>query len=92
MLDVQVDSTDPLTVYVAGSAGFSKSVDGGDHWVNSNSGLYGGGYMSDFVLDPLKRSILYAASSQGVYKSTDGGASWNLSNSGLPTPPTRCPY
>ncbi len=53
-----------------------KSVDNGDTWTSSDSGLELNANSAPFLFDD--DSTLYAASSnKGVFKSTDGGSNWN---------------
>ena len=70
-------------VYVAGSGGLHKSIDGGASWTNVRSD-----HVSDALMDPVHPDTIYAAVwSSGIFRSKDGGGSWSDFNAGLPTGP-----
>jgi photosystem II stability/assembly factor-like uncharacterized protein len=75
-----VDPATPRAIYAGTQGeGVFKSLDGGDTWSRSGSGLPKSEVngVNAFAFDARRHTILYAAvSSYGVYKSTDGGASW----------------
>ncbi|MDP4280834.1 MAG: BACON domain-containing carbohydrate-binding protein [Bacteroidota bacterium] len=56
--------------------GVYKSVDGGNAWEASNSGM-GNVTVGMMLIHPSNPDILLAATSSGIYKSTDGGLTWN---------------
>lgn len=72
--------------------GLYKSIDEGQNWASSNSGLpidtgwYPGGYYYyNHVYDILiHESGMYAGTQKGVYFSDDNGSHWNAINQGLP--------
>jgi photosystem II stability/assembly factor-like uncharacterized protein len=79
-----VDSLNSNTIY-AGTT-FSKvvkSLDGGYHWDQANSGITASG-VTALVIDPANHSILYVGTYGGMFKSTDSAATWNPINTGLP--------
>lgn len=89
-----LDPLNPSIVYAGAGPGGSnlfKSIDGGETWSVSNTGLMiiANGLpfnpaVNTLAIDPVNSMILYAATSGGaIYKSTNGGANWNQSNSGL---------
>jgi hypothetical protein len=53
------------------------SVDRGDHWVRSDSGLPPFNRVTALVMDPSRRSRLFAGTEgRGVFVSIDGGRQW----------------
>lgn len=82
-LTLEFDPEDPSIVYggTLGTPVLLKSVDGGESWLEANTGL--GNMVSDLAFDAAGSSTLYAISDVGtVYRSTDAAATWQLTNSG----------
>lgn len=61
--------------YNGGGLGVWKTIDGGDNWVQSNTGM-GNKLVSYIRFIPNDTSTLLAACSDGIYKSTNSGSSW----------------
>jgi hypothetical protein len=78
------DPVAPLTRYLGHVffQGFSKSVDGGATWVDSQPASFS---PTDLDVDPIAPTTLYATglSQGGVQKSVDGGTTWNPANTGI---------
>jgi photosystem II stability/assembly factor-like uncharacterized protein len=54
-----------------------KSIDGGETWFASDTGLEDGfGEIFNFAFDPLQPGTIYVASQGGIYKSSDYGRNW----------------
>lgn len=66
---------------VRGGAGVYKSVDGGQTWTASGSGL---GSTAVAALAWSSGKLIAGTFGGGMFTSGDGGASWTASNSGLP--------
>lgn len=90
---IQVDPSNPMTVYALTANGCFKSMDGGADWTSASSGL---GYVaassygspaSLMAIDPLHSGTLYIAGYAGIYKTTNGAANWTLTSTGLPSNP-----
>lgn len=84
-----VHPTNPRIIYAGTeTAGVFKSVDGGETWKPSNTGIVPlgqGVWVRVLVIDPQRPQTLYAATLQnGVYRSEDGGRSWVSASQGLP--------
>lgn len=66
--------------------GVCRSEDGGQNWIQSNSGMDETG-ATHILLDPsspVDARVLYVTGfGRGVYKSTDGGHTWALKNNGI---------
>ncbi len=66
--------------------GVCRSEDGGQNWIQSNSGMDETG-ATHILLDPsspVEARVLYVAGfGRGVYKSADGGHTWALKNNGI---------
>ena len=75
-----IDPAAPTTLYVAGSNGIAKSIDGGGSWTAANTGLTNANVLS-LVLDPAAPATLFASTNNGVFKSTNGAASWDPTSS-----------
>ena len=80
------DPSNPRTFYMAtGDLGVFKSVDGGNTWVPSHSGIAETNVQT-LAIDPVHPQTLYAVtaapyvstSQYGVYKSVDGANHWAL--------------
>jgi photosystem II stability/assembly factor-like uncharacterized protein len=87
---IAIDPRFPSTLYAGPfEFGVSKSVDGGETWVNVSLGLPPSFSLSSLVIDPQFPSRLYAVSrgtflsARGVFRSINGGASWTPVNDGL---------
>ncbi|MEK8017139.1 MAG: hypothetical protein VSS75_009740, partial [Candidatus Parabeggiatoa sp.] len=56
-----------------------KSTNGGETWVESNTGLENVGGIMTLLIDPSNPSTIYAASSRtAVFKSTDSAKNWKM--------------
>jgi photosystem II stability/assembly factor-like uncharacterized protein len=80
---VAIDPAVPATIYAASAFGTSaggvfKSVDGGMHWANADTGLpYPD--VTALVVDPTRADTLYAGvTGLGIFETTDGGSSWSV--------------
>lgn len=79
------DPTANSTLYAGTNFGIFKTIDGGDTWTETDSGIPTPQTLA-LAIDPEAPSTLYAAtnvSGAGVYKSIDGGASWSAAGNGL---------
>ena len=77
--EIYIHPEDSNIIWVSTNAGFYKSTDAGDTWVNTRSGN-----IMDFKLKPGDPNTIYAVSSAFFYKSTDAGDTFNVVSSGLP--------
>jgi hypothetical protein len=70
---VLIDPQVPSTVYITGTDGIRRSLDGGVTWkkIVSFSGT------THMVIDPSNSQNLYAAGGGVIKKSTDGGNTWS---------------
>jgi photosystem II stability/assembly factor-like uncharacterized protein len=76
---IAVDPSSDAVVYVGGSTGLVKSIDGGASFSPIENGLNrpASGWVQEIVVDPVDPQVLYCGTQfQGVFKSTDGGAQW----------------
>lgn len=75
---------DDQIVYAATwGAGVYKSLDGGQSWQATNTGLENL-FIQSLAIDPLVPDTLYAGTSRsGIYKSIDGGDTWTATGPGL---------
>ncbi len=75
-------------------SGILRSVDGGQTWTPSSSGIAPGDEILDVAFDPVDPRTLYASGDKPsgafpqppeprIYKSADGGLTWARSDSGL---------
>ena len=80
--------TDPNIIYISGSCGLWRTIDGGANWLplTDNNAIT---YVPDVDIAPSNPDVIYylaggyyeyGAASLGVYKSIDGGANWNLTS------------
>ena len=82
---ITVDPTNDQVIYWGtGDANYSynglgvyKTINGGDTWTVSNSGM-GNRMVRDVLILPTDSNTLIAATNNGIYKSTDAGANWTL--------------
>jgi photosystem II stability/assembly factor-like uncharacterized protein len=90
---IAVDPASPNTLYAGTDDAVFKSVDGGQHWVLSSSGLPTT-RMAAISVSPDGSGTVFAATTsgqpiapqnhraQGIFKSVDGGHSWSATNNG----------
>jgi len=77
---IEVDPSDPSTVYAYLWGGLYKSTDGGTTWLQ----LAMSQVISVLRVDPLQTNVLYAGTRlNGLWKSTNGGNTWSGPISGL---------
>jgi len=94
--DVRIHPTNKNIMYVTDNfAGVSKSIDAGQNWTPTNSGITTkGGTSGDAInifsltIDPNNSDILWAGTfgdgqAFGVFKSTDAGATWTRKTNGI---------
>lgn len=75
-LAVAVDPNDDDVVYAGTSLGLFKSVDGGDSWFSSSSGM-GGIVVHDISINPINPSTIYLGTTFGIFKSSNAGVGWS---------------
>lgn len=69
-----MDAIDPNVIYVGTDGGVSKTTDGGDNWVNLQSGPR---YVLSLAIDPENGKVVYAGTDgSGLFKTEDGGDNW----------------
>jgi len=69
-----MDPKNPDVIYVGTDGGISKTTNGGDSWVNLNSGPR---YVLSLAIDPENTKVLYAGTDGGgLFKTEDGGDNW----------------
>jgi photosystem II stability/assembly factor-like uncharacterized protein len=76
---VATDPFNPLLIYAGGEhqtklSAFWLSQDGGDTWQEATSTRFF--YLSDILVDPLRRDWIYVSAFDGMYLSRDGGGTW----------------
>ncbi len=86
---IAVDPNNSQHIYIAGSAGFSTSTDGGGSLTPPTTITYKGGTtptdVSDMVVDPKNfNTVFIAVPGVGIEESTDGGANFTTLSGGLP--------
>lgn len=87
-LTLDVDPTNPDTVYVGG-INMWKSYNGGKNWevIAHWYGALGNPFVHadhhDFKFHPNDHNTIFSGNDGGLHKSTDGGASWTDLSSGL---------
>ena len=79
--EIAVHPTDTNIIYVSGSAGCARTLDGGRTW-----SLRLAGSSSNVKIDPQTPTTVYVArNGLGVYKSTNSGGTFARLTGGLPT-------
>ncbi len=82
---IVIDSADSMRVYVAAEDGVHKSVDGGQSFSPSSTGLPAAVPVNDVARLTTLPNVLYAGlRGSGVYESRDYGATWNAFGLALP--------
>ncbi len=69
--EIIIDPSNSSRIWVATGTGLFLSTNGGDSWVNKQSG-----HIRDFKLKPGDSNTIYAVSSNGLFISSDGGDSF----------------
>lgn len=84
---IVVDPTTNLDVYAVSSlsSGILRSVDGGNNFSVTKSGLPNNFDINAIAIDRSNTSHLYVGTDAGVYRSTNGGRAWALSGTGTET-------
>ncbi len=80
MTEVALHPTNTDILYVSGDKRITKSIDGGNTWVEANVGLpeeYGVYCVS---INPFNPNELLCSNDIGLYKTTDSGENWVLKN------------
>ena len=67
--------------YYSTDYGIYKSIDGGQTWAASNTGI-GNAMAVEILISPNNHNTILAATNNGIWKSTDAGASWSLKANG----------
>lgn len=71
------DPADDDTLYALTQEGPFKTVDGGDTWFATNTGLGDAFEVTALALAPSSPSTLYAASDDAVFRTNDAGGTWH---------------
>ena len=85
--NIQFDKTDPNVMYACdlyNRYGVAKSIDGGENWMASDSGLTNVGARTVSKIAVVNQDTLFISTGlehngrtgDGIYKSTDGGQTW----------------
>ena len=82
--DLQIDPTEPDTLYAATESGIYKTTDGGKHWNRLSNGIPEKMPVIDLAIDPLNPLVLYAITPDHVYRTKNGGQNWYTVDLGLP--------
>ena len=82
--DLQLDRTDPDTLYAATESGIYKTTNGGQNWNRSSNGIPEKMPVIDLAIDPLNPLVLYAITPEHVYRTKNGGQNWYTVDLGLP--------
>lgn len=83
---IEIDPFDSRRMLVGGYSGVFATVDGGESFRRSNTGLPSdgeGAAVSTLRFHPNERGTVFLATSVGLFRSVDGGASWTAANRGL---------
>ena len=82
-----VDPSNPEKVFAGFYGGsLAVSLDGGQTWSLSASGMIPEAMVTAIVVDPTNPQVVYAGTlNSGVYLSLDGGQTWSALNNGLLT-------
>ncbi|MHC4155719.1 MAG: family 16 glycoside hydrolase, partial [Planctomycetota bacterium] len=91
--DVRIHPSDKNIMFVTDNpSGVNKSYDGGDTWVQRNTGIStitgpsnDGIPIFSLTIDPGNPEIVWAGTqnAKGIYKSTDGGETWAKKDNGV---------
>ena len=76
-----VDPVAPTIMYAGTRSGVFKTIDGGNAWVASSSGMTNT-VINSLAIDPITPTTLYAGSAAAVFRTNDGGATWNAVSEG----------
>lgn len=88
---LDIDPMQPDTLYAgfssgsganAGKATVYKSIDGGNTWFPSGTGIRKS-RIKGFAISAKNPGVMYAATFRGVFKSMDGGKNWIPANKGI---------
>jgi hypothetical protein len=80
---ITIDPVNPGTVYLAAGFKSLKTIDGGAHWIELNTGMN----VNSFLINPQNTQQLFIYSDflpfGGLERSNDGGGSWTTVDTGL---------
>jgi hypothetical protein len=62
-----------------------KSVDGGESWIESSTGLGDDREYYMLIMHPENHDLLFVSTSKGIFVSFDAAATWQPMNTGLAT-------
>ncbi|MEM3473546.1 MAG: stalk domain-containing protein [archaeon] len=80
---IAIDNKNSQIVYLGTNKGIFKSVNGGDSWIEKNSGL-SEHFVYTVLISSFDSRVIYAGTADFLFKSTDGGESWvHLNSSGI---------
>jgi photosystem II stability/assembly factor-like uncharacterized protein len=74
---ISIDPVLSSTLYLSGTRGVYKSIDGGINWSIKSTGLLIGHIIGPVVIDPTIQSTLYIGGAH-IFKSINGGLSWDI--------------
>ena len=81
--DLQMDRSDPNTLYAATESGIFKTTNAGLKWRFSSIGIPDKTPVIDLAIDPINPLYLYAITPDHVYRSKNGGTHWYVVDLGI---------
>lgn len=75
---LEMDPSDPNTIYAASLTSVFKSSNGGGTWSPASRGLPNPLAVLDIEVDPADSATVYAVARNAVYRTDDGGSRWSL--------------
>ena len=81
--DLQMDRSDPNTLYAATESGIFKTTNGGLKWEMSSIGMPDDAPVIDLAIDPINPLYLYAITPDHVYRTKNGGNHWYIADLGI---------
>lgn len=76
MTEIAINPMNNNVIYVSGDAKITKSTNGGDSWIYSNSGLPSNLGCYCVSINPFYPDIMLTSNDSGIYRSTDAGGNW----------------
>ena len=76
---IQIDGSNPETMFMSACSGIYKSIDGSTKWTKIQGIPFTSRRTHVIFQHPTRPNVVFAGTTEGLWRTTDGGQTWSLS-------------